>query len=249
VHTAIVIASFLVLGLMLGGLLTFVVGRLPVDEPHPKGRAQCAQCGHALALREMVPIASFLVQRGMCRHCRAPIPRRYMVIEVLAAAGFGILALLRFGTPGFPMLLILWLLALSASAIDLSHRVIPNRLLAGGAALVLVWLSPEGISGYLSSGEGALLLFVIGLVIALVGRGGFGLGDVKYLAVVGLALGPTQGMLALFLAIVLGGLYAVGLIVMRRAGRNDTFAFGPFIAAASVAAPLISAGVLLPNGH
>lgn len=236
--------GFLLAGLVFGTLLTIIVSRLPAGQSIVTPASRCPACGTRLSLAEMVPVVSYLLQRGHCRHCKAAIPRRYLAIELATGLGFGVLSAARFGAADFWTLLVLWLLAISATAIDMEQRIIPNRLLLAGGLLLLPTLLPGGGTAYVAAGEGAVLLFLISLLIAIVGRGGFGLGDVKYLAVVGLALGPLNGLLALFLSIVLGGVYATFLLVSRRAGRRDTIAFGPFIALASVVAPLIATGAL-----
>lgn len=231
---------FTLLGLAVGSFLTVVASRLPRRESVVRPPSHCPKCGARLRPAELVPLISFLVQRGRCRHCGEPIAPRYLWIEAAAGAGSGALALWLFPEPRLYVLLALLYTGLAATAIDLEHRVIPNRLLAAGAGAIVLALLATGARGLLGAVEGAALLFLLGLVLAVVGRGGFGFGDVKYLGLVGLALGPTVGILALFAAVLLGGLYAALLLGLHRAGRKDSIAFGPFIAAGSLLAPIVA---------
>lgn len=233
---------FAVVGAALGSFLTVVVTRLPEGRSVVHPPSHCPRCGTRLRAAELVPVLSYLLQRGRCRHCGEGIPPRYLLIELTAALGSGALAFLLLPSSRlFPALLLL-LLGIAASAIDVAHGIIPDRLLLIGALLAFGW---RLFGGTLLPGVlGAALLTAIALVIALVGRGMFGLGDLKYLAVVGLALGPAEGGLAFFLAVMTGGIYAVALLVLRRATRRDAIAFGPFIALGSVAAAAVGPALL-----
>jgi len=135
---------------------------------------------------------------------------------------------------------VLWL-GLAAGAIDVGRRVIPNRLLLAGLALGLLALWPIGLAAYVQGAVGAALLLALGIVVAWVGRGGFGMGDVKYLALAGGLLGWQRGLAALFIAVLGGGLYAAWLLLTRRASGKDAFAFGPFIALGTVLALALGA--------
>lgn len=231
---------FAVLGLILGSFLTVVVGRLPEGGSVIFPPSHCPACKTRLSARELVPVFSYLVQGGRCRHCQKPIPLRYLVIELASGLGFFVISVLRLGAPDFFTLLVLWLLAIAVTAIDLEHGIIPNALLLVSGILLLVSLLPSGWPAYVSAVEGGGLLFGMALIIAVAGRGGFGFGDVKYLGVIGVALGPGLGLLALFIAVMAGGVYAAFLLISRQKGRKDTLAFGPFIALASAVTPFLA---------
>ena len=116
---------------------------------------------------------------------------------------------------------------------DISQRIIPNHLLLV-AGFVLLTFSVLG-GRVVAALVGAAVLVVIALISVAVG--GFGMGDLKYLGVVGLGLGPVAGLLALFLAALAAVVWRLPLAL--RKGAKATFAFGPFIAVGSVMAPLI----------
>lgn len=120
----------------------------------------------------------------------------------------------------------------AASWTDITRRVIPNRLLLAGALAVLC---VDAISGrILPSLEGGALLGVLGVVLWLTGSGA---GDAKYLALVGLALGPVMGLAAWFLAALTAVLWHLPAVI--RKGVKLAVAFGPFIAFGSVLAPFL----------
>jgi len=136
--------------------------------------------------------------------------------------------------------------------IDLDHRVIPNRVLfpaiAAGAGLLLIGAVIDGAAGaWLRALGGAAAYFMGLLLIALLARGGFGMGDVKLAILLGMFLGYLgwdRVLLGAVLAIFLGGLSSVGLLVSRRKGRADKFAYGPYLVVGAYIAVLYGAEVI-----
>ncbi len=234
----VAIALGLVLGWVGAGLLTrlseyLASGRALLGPPH------CPGCGAALRGPNLP-----LVARS-CPACgaRAKPP---IWLEAAAIGGTAVVVWRLWGTPEiFVGVLVLWL-AIASTAIDMRLRIIPNRLLAGAALLGLLAMIPLGAGAFAQGALGTVVLFAVAALLAVVGRGGFGFGDVKYLAVVGLLLGLDAGIVSLLAAVLLGGLYAAMLLATRRAGRKDTFAFAPFIAIGSVAVLMLWH---LPPGH
>ncbi|MCL6596500.1 MAG: prepilin peptidase [Firmicutes bacterium] len=223
-----------VVGLALGSFLTVVIARLPDGRSVVSPPSHCPSCGHRLGPGELVPVVSYLAARGRCRHCGASIPAWYLAVELAAGAGSAALAWLLFPAARLYPALLLWLVGIAASAIDLKVRRIPNVLLAAAAAILAAVLAVGGMRGYLAAVEGAALLSAFGLLVAVVGRGGMGMGDVKYLTLVGAALGPRGGLVALYATMLTGGLYAIALLATGRARKGMRIAFAPFIAAGSM---------------
>ncbi|MDA8346070.1 MAG: A24 family peptidase [Thermaerobacter sp.] len=223
----------LLIGALVGDFLGLLVERLPSGQV-VFGPRVCPTCGGPLSVSGRLPLIRYM---SSCGRCGQRAPRGALWIEGFTAIGTASVVLLRFGT--WPAALIVLWLAIAATVIDLRHRIIPNRLLAGAALAGLVALIPAGPPAYMNGALGAGVLFAVGALLAVVGRGGFGFGDVKYLAVVGLLLGLQRGVVSLMLAVLLGGLYAAGLLATRKAGRKDTIAFGPFIAIGSLAVALL----------
>lgn len=216
-------------GLVIGSFLNVVIHRLPRRQSLALPPSHCPTCGHRLGPTELVPVLSYLWQRGRCRACGERISPRYPAVELATAALFA-LAGFRFGlSPAAVVAAVFLAFLLAAAAIDLEHRLLPNTLnlagLVGGLILVLV-----GWVDWRPALLGLGLLGGIMLLVVLLSRGGMGAGDFKFAAVLGFFLGPAPGLVALFLAVIAGGLWGAVLLLLRRKGRRDSLAFGPFLA-------------------
>lgn len=233
-----------VVGLLVGSFLNVAVDRLPVGQSLLGPPSHCPACGTRLRPLDLVPVASYLALRGRCRYCRAPIPPRVLLVEALTGALF-VLAGWRWGvTPALAPMLVLLSALVALFFADLEHQLLPNAITLP-AALALLALAPWsphlGWEGALARVGQATLGAAVGggvlLLIAVVWRGGMGMGDVKLGAVVGAGLGPPLAGAALWLAFVGGGVVALALLAARRRGRRDLLPFGTFLAiAAAVAA-------------
>jgi leader peptidase (prepilin peptidase)/N-methyltransferase len=221
-------------GLALGSFLNVVATRLPRGRSVVKPASACLSCGQAIAWYDNVPVASWLLLRGRCRHCRTPIPWVYPAVEITTAvlvAG----CVLAFG-PTVEALVAAFFCAVLVvvSATDLSHRIIPNRIVLPAAAVVLVAQtvlhpSPEWALGALG-GAGFLL------AAAIAYPGGMGMGDVKLALLMGAMLGRTVSV-ALMLGMLLALVPSVVLLVRHgAAARKMGIPFGPFLALGSVLA-------------
>lgn len=226
-------------GLAIGSFMTVVAARVPAGESVVRPRSKCPSCGTVIATRDNVPILGWLLLRGRCRACGARIGVVYPLLELTTA-------LLISGS--FLVVDDLWvalavaaLLALmpAIAAIDIEHRIIPNRvmypaLVAFPVYLLAAWLAGAPVDparmaiGFLAYGGG---LFVIALI-----SGGMGMGDVKLAALIGLVLG-SLGLryvgVAAAGAIVLGGVGAIVALVLGR-DRKSAIPFGPYLAAGAV---------------
>jgi leader peptidase (prepilin peptidase)/N-methyltransferase len=221
-------------GLALGSFLNVVAARLPLKRSVVRPGSSCMSCERLIAWYDNVPLLSWALLRGRCRHCGASIAARYPAVELVTAlliAG----SVLAFG-PTLEALVASFFCAVlvAISATDLEHRIIPNKLVVPGAAIVLVaqtalhpspqWaLAALGASGFL-------------LVAALAYPGGMGMGDVKLALLMGAMLGK-----AVPVALMLGMVFALvpGLVLLARHGsaaRKMGIPFGPFLALGSVVA-------------
>ena len=236
------------LGAVAGSFLNCAALRIVKGEPFVKGRSHCPHCGHVLGPLELVPVISWLVQRGRCRACGAKISPRYLIAELVFALAT-VLCLLRFDLTALCLrnwvfLGCLFLLTLT----DLDAMIIPDgchvvALLAWLAALPFVGMGRGEIITHLIAGValgGGLLLISLAMD-RIMGRDTLGGGDIKLLAVVGLYLGPIGALFALVLACVIGLLFHA---LMRGEGARP-FPFGPSIAVAAAAmllygAPLVA---------
>ena len=234
----------LVFGLVFGSFGNAWAWRIVHHERISRGRSHCPVCGHTLGVRDLVPLASWLLLGGKCRYCGAPIPRRYPLSELLCAAVF-LSALLRWGlTWSLLRFLLLGFLLMVASLVDCDSMELPDGLLLAGAAASLLRLL-EDPGAWKSMVAGALLVPAALLLLVLVmdrllGRESMGGGDIKLLAVLGLHLGPPALGLALLAACLLGLLFAL----LRRQERSQPFPFGPMLALGGWLTMLFGSGLL-----
>lgn len=228
------------LGLVAGSFLATLVVRWPAGA-RLTGRSRCDSCGATLSAAELVPILSWLLSAGRCRHCHAPIPAIHPAME-LAAAAVGALAFLAMPSPfGLAGALFGWIL-LALLALDLGHLWLPDRLTLPLLGLGLLF-GPGTAGERLAAaaiGGGAFLLLALAYR-RLRGRDGLGLGDAKLMAALSAWLSPSMiGPLILLSALV--GL-ALALVRARRAGPEGLSGPVPFGACLALTAfPLWLAG-------
>ena|GEM_PF-5314978 len=221
---------FAVVGAGFGLALSLASPRLVSGEGRLLAPA-CPACGK--------PPGPVGLLRGRCA-CQAVLGWQAPVLTLMGA-GLGAAAGLRFAAPaaaGYAALA-LWVL-LGVSATDLSHRIIPDSLLlVGGLPAAALLFALPGAS-FVSHLGGMGLLFALTFVVALISGGGMGGGDVKLAAYLGLVLGLVPGVAAFLAGGLLAGLYGLGLLVTRRGGLRDTFAFGPFLAGGAALVLLVA---------
>lgn len=234
-----------ILGTALGSFINVVIYRLPRGRSVVRPRSRCPHCQTPIQPRDNIPLLSFLVLRGRCRACRAPIGWRYPLVE--AAAGLLLAALwVRFAphrmwaplTAGAVFSLML----LAIFVIDLDHQIVPNAITYPGLAAGVLFAIPQGrLVPSLLAAAGAGAFF---LLIAMVSRGGMGGGDIKLAAMMGAFLGWPAIAVALLLAFTIGAAAGVLLMATKKRSRKDPIPFGPSLAAGGVAALFAAEAVL-----
>lgn len=227
-------AVSLVPGLAVGSFLNVVAARVPLKRSIVQPGSACMSCSAPLAWYDNVPLLSYVVLRGRCRHCDAPISARYPAVEAITAlliAG----SVLKFGLSWDALIAAGFCVALVAvSATDVERRIIPNRIVLPATVLVLAgntilhpsveWAAAGlGASGFL-------------LLAALAYPAGMGMGDVKLALLMGVALGRTVPI-----AMMIGMLSALvpSFVLLARHGkaaRKMGIPFGPFLALGGVTA-------------
>jgi leader peptidase (prepilin peptidase) / N-methyltransferase len=235
-------------GAIVGSFLNVVAFRLPRRESVVRPASRCPSCATPIKPYDNIPVLSWLLLRGHCRSCSAPISPRYPLVEALAAALCVGAVLAGGGTATVVLNVTFILLLVPIALIDVEHRIIPNKLTALGAVLAIALgtaLDPGGEPTRLIAGAaagGALLL------AALAYPGGMGMGDVKLAGVMGLFLGSSVAPALLF-ALLAGSLFGALVIARKgaRAGRKTAVPFGPFLALGSLVA--VFAGEQLVNWY
>jgi len=243
-----------VLGLVIGSFLNVVVWRVPRKESVVTPRSACPSCGTQLAGRDNVPVLSWLWLRGRCRTCRARISVRYPLIEIGCAGLFAATAV-HFGLSyALPAYLALAAGLLALSAIDLEHKLLPNRVVypTGYAVGLLLFLAalaeaePRRIVWALVGAAGSFGAF---FVLHLISPDGMAFGDVRLSFVLGMAvgwLGLSLVPLFLFVSFLTSAVVGIAYAVASRKGLKAAIPFGPFLAfgtevAVFVGPPLVKA--------
>ena len=236
IYCCVIAAIF---GAVMGSFLHCVGWRIAHNEAFWKGRSHCPACGHTLSAIELIPVFSWLIQRGRCRHCGEKIPVRYPLSEVFFAV-VTVLCLLRFGLTAICLRNWIFFCCLFClSVVDLEIFIIPDSCLVIAA---LAWIVTFPWSGETLGYAGTHLLagFIYGgalLAVSLImdrilQKDTLGGGDIKLFAVCGLYLGLISSLFALLLACVLGLLF---VFWQSRSGKEDAgrLPFGPSIALAT----------------
>ena len=222
------------LGLVFGSFFNVVIYRLPRQMSLLRPGSACPHCGHRLTVSELVPVLSFLWQKGRCRECRGQISWRYPLVEFVTGSGFVAIALKQSTIPEVMAGLVFFSLLAVLALIDLEHKVLPNALTVPGIILGLLfallgWTTPFGTS-VIGAATGFLLIFVI----ALLSRGGMGMGDAKLMSMIGAFLGWKSVFFVLFGASLLGSIVGIIHLYLTKQGRRTPLPFGPFLATAAL---------------
>ena len=233
-----------VLGLALGSFANVPIHRWPaggtVTEPK---RSSCPGCGTQIRTVDNIPVLSWILLRGRCRECDAPISPRYLVVEVITGVLFGAVAWVWGLDPLLPALLVLTWSLVVATAIDLEHRIIPNRLTL---RLPLILLPLVMLAAALDSAWSDLIRGLIaaialpGIMLALSelfrllrGQAGIGMGDIKLAISLGLVIGYLGGLELVVFAyatIISAVIIAIVLLLAGKAKLASRIPFGPYLA-------------------
>ena len=220
----------LLFGLVVGSFLNVVIARLPEHKSLVRPRSACPRCSAIIAWYDNVPPLSFAMLRGRCRACGVRIPRRYPIVEAATGVLFAIAWVTVGPTPDFVAAAALLAALVAITAIDLAHQIIPDAITLPGIVAGVVGNLVTGRVAWLESLLGIVVGGGIFLVIILASRGGMGGGDMKLGAMLGAFLGWKVGLLALLLAVLTGGVVALGLLLLGHKGRKEAIPFGPFLA-------------------
>lgn len=240
ISEAVVAVAAGVLGLLVGSFLNVVVWRVPRGESVVRPPSACPACRHRIRARDNVPVMSWLLLRGRCRDCGAPIAWRYPAVELCAGVLFAAVAVATGLSWSLPAMLYLAAVSVALALIDLDHRRLPDAIVLPSypVALALLALATWGPGSSATTGDlvraaaGGVAMFVFYFVVVLVYPRGMGFGDAKLAGVLGLYLGFygwEQLVVGWFAAFVLGGVFALGLLAAGRATRTSSVPFGPWM--------------------
>jgi leader peptidase (prepilin peptidase) / N-methyltransferase len=244
------------LGLVIGSFLNVCILRIPAGESVSKPRSRCPHCQHGIAWYDNLPVLSWLLLGGKCRHCKTRISPMYPAIELLSGALF----FAAYSVFGLGITAVKWAtlsaLLLVLAATDIRVRLLPNVVNLSGAIAGLLlscftapvdgtalWLATKLFDfppprpalslgdALLGGATGAGILWLVGEgYFRLRGREGMGLGDVKMMGMVGIFLGLKRTLLTVLVGSVLGSVVGIGIVLAARKGRDYELPFGAFLA-------------------
>jgi leader peptidase (prepilin peptidase) / N-methyltransferase len=215
-------------GLAVGSFLNVVAARLPLKRSIVSPGSACPSCESPIAWYDNIPLVSYAVLRGRCRHCDVSISWRYPAVEAATAVLVACCALKFAFSWEFLVAAAFCAVLVAISATDLERRIIPNRIVLPATVVLLAAQTVLDPSvEWLVAGLGAAGFF---LVAALAYPGGMGMGDVKLALLLGVVLGRTVPV-ALMTGM-LSALVPSAVLIARhgKAGRKMTIPFGPFLA-------------------
>lgn len=232
-HTITTIIFF-IYGVIFGSFFNVVGLRVPTKSLFSQSRSYCDTCQRTLTWSELIPIWSFLRQRGKCRQCKERISPLYPIIEVAT----GLLAGYTFYKYGWSQELILGLLLISLiiplTVSDLVYRRIPNSMLLFFLPFFVVFRMVNSLSPFWNSLLGAVVAFALLFLIILLSKGGMGAGDLKYFTLLGFIFGVYPFLLLFFISTLYGTIGGGFLMMRKKVNRKAAIPFGPYIGLAAL---------------
>jgi leader peptidase (prepilin peptidase)/N-methyltransferase len=234
-----------VFGLAVGSFLNVVIYRVPAGESVVSPPSKCPSCGSHIRNRHNVPVFGWLLLRGRCYDCKAPISARYPLVEAATGVLFAAVTwrLLAIDMPwALAAFLYLAGVGIVLAMIDIDVKRLPDRIVLPSYAVVAVLLVVAAIGGHdlwplARAAIGAAAMFAFYFAIAFAYAGGMGFGDVKLAGLLGALMGYLSWsalIVATFGAFTLGAIVGVALIVASRGGRKTQIPFGPFMITAAL---------------
>ncbi len=215
-------------GLIFGSFFNVVGLRLPKGESIIYPNSHCPHCQHFLSWKDNLPVISYLLLKGRCRFCDVKISQLYPMIEF----GTGLLfmyAAYQMNEYNLFISLVLISLVILVLITDIYYFIIPNKLLAFFMSLFIIIRVIHPLTPWYDSLLGFLISYLLIFLLIVISRGGMGAGDMKYLAVLGFLTGTKAVLLGFIFAILLGGMYGIYLLIVKRKGKSESVPFGPFI--------------------
>jgi leader peptidase (prepilin peptidase)/N-methyltransferase len=228
-------------GLIIGSFLNVVAIRTLKKESIAYPPSHCVHCNHRLGFFDLIPLLSYIGLRGKCRYCSQRISAVYPLGETTTALLYGCLACHFEVNAELLVALAFASILVSTVITDLRERIIPNSIVFTGVVLIGIFrtfIHPLPLYNYAIAfiiGGGVILAISI-LGSLLLRKESMGGGDIKLFALIGLVVGIKLIFLSIFLASLLGTLYGVYLMLIRRYNRDQYIPFAPFIAAGSIMA-------------
>jgi leader peptidase (prepilin peptidase)/N-methyltransferase len=235
---------FFILGTVVGSFLNVVILRLKKNESILKKRSYCPNCKKKLTWYELIPLVSFLIQKGKCRKCEKKISFQYPLVEFFTGLIFLLIAVYYFGFTLYGLINLVYLLVVSCFLIvifvyDLKYYLVADKIVYSAIIIALLydiyltivskelWILTTSIAIALSVGGFFLLLVLVSK------ERWMGMGDVKIGILMGLFFGPFQFLTAFILAFASGALVSIVLLILKKKNLKSEIPFGPFLTGAT----------------
>jgi leader peptidase (prepilin peptidase)/N-methyltransferase len=223
---------------MIGSFLNVMIYRVPRNESIVKPRSHCPSCGTLIREYDNIPVLSWLMLKGKCRHCGEPISPRYILVELATAALFAGLAARLGYNWDLPAFLVLFAGLLSLACIDLEHLLLPKRIVYPVLFLVIALLvAASAASGHwhqlVVAAISAVAWYALFFVINLTSPRVLGFGDVRLALLLGLGLGWFGWrfvVIGFFAANVIGAVIGLTLIATKRMSHDQPIPYAVFLA-------------------
>ena len=225
-----------IFGTVLGSFYNVVGYRLPKEESLISPPSHCPKCNHRLGASELVPILSYVFQRGKCKNCKSKISMFYPIFEFLT----GILFMISYLIYGFSIDFFIAITFISMLLIiiisDYQTMIIPDSVLIVSSILLIIELFiKNGSNVYINILDG-IISFVIMFLLKKFGdflfkKESMGGGDIKLMGVIGLVLNYKLAIITIFLASIIG--LPVSLIILYK-NKTNIIPFGPFLSISSI---------------
>ena len=244
------------MGLVVGSFLNVVVYRVPRKLSIIRPRSACPSCNQPIAERDNIPVVSWMLLRGKCRHCRLPISPRYPLVELSTSALFAVTSW-RIGTHlDLVAYLILDAALLALALIDLEHLLLPRSIvystLVGIAGWLLICAAYYGQwQRFLVATACGVSWFLLFFALNFFSPRSLGFGDVRLSPVLGLALGwlgVGDVLLGFFLSNLVGAVVGLSLIAAKKKSRSDPVPYGVYLASGTILTVLVGP-LLLSHWH
>lgn len=217
-----------IIGLIFGSFFNVVGLRIPKRESIIYPNSHCPNCQSFLSWKDNIPVISYILLKGRCRHCHVPISKIYPITEFSVGLLF-MFAAYEMETNVLVISLALISLLTLATITDIHYFIIPNKLLSFFMGLFIIIRVLHPLDTWYDSLLGFLISYLLILLLIIISRGGMGAGDMKFLAVIGFLTGTKIALLGFMFAILLGGLYGIYLLIIKRKNKSNYIPFGPFI--------------------
>ena len=224
-------------GLALGSFMNVCIYRIPLKKSIVSPPSSCPNCGERIRFYDNIPLISYLLLLGKCRHCSNPLAWHYPLVEALTGL-LSVALFIRYGLSNQYLLYFLYLLFTSVlvtiSFIDLHHKIIPDVLSLSGIVVGLAASFMPGTISWLDSLIGIIAgggsLFLVAFVYErITGREGMGGGDIKLLAMIGAWLGWRQLYLVVLISSLVGAIVGIAFLLLAGKGFRVRIPFGPFL--------------------